>query len=85
MSTGFYAPPLMTKLLSGTDIRLMECVSLGSKEVDFGRREIITREGKRFKDREAIILKVPDNILNTDKDLRIVGGATHQGLVFSLV
>jgi integron integrase len=42
---------LMARLLYGTGMRLMECMMLRVKDVDFGRREIIIREGKGFKDR----------------------------------
>ncbi len=41
----------MVKLPCGTGIRLMKCVSLRVRDVDFGRREIIIREGKGFKGR----------------------------------
>lgn len=46
---------LMTKLLYGTGMRLMECVKLRVKDIDFGRREIIIREGKGFKDRVTML------------------------------
>ena len=46
---------LMTKLLYGTGMRLMECISLRVKDVDFERREIIVREGKGFKDRVTML------------------------------
>lgn len=46
---------LMTKLLYGTGMRLMECVKLRVKDIDFGRHEIIIREGKGFKDRVTML------------------------------
>lgn len=46
---------LMAKLLYGTGMRLMECAMLRVKDVDFGRREIIIREGKGFKDRVTML------------------------------
>jgi integrase len=45
----------MAKLLYGTGMGLMECVSLRVKDVDFGRRDIIIREGKGFKDRVTML------------------------------
>jgi len=46
---------LMGRLLYGTGMRLMECVRLRVKDVDFERREIIVREGKGFKDRVTML------------------------------
>ena len=42
---------LMAALLYGTGIRLMECLRLRVKDVDFGRSEITVRSGKGGKDR----------------------------------
>jgi site-specific recombinase XerD len=42
---------LMASLLYGTGMRLMECVRLRVKDVDFGANQIVVREGKGFKDR----------------------------------
>jgi integron integrase len=44
---------LMAALLYGTGMRLMECVRLRVKDVDFHRSEIIVREGKGDKDRRV--------------------------------
>ncbi len=46
---------LMCALLYGTGMRLMECVRLRVKDVDFGRNEIVVREGKGGKDRRTIL------------------------------
>ncbi|MDP2795230.1 MAG: integron integrase [Sulfurisoma sp.] len=46
---------LMGKLLYGTGMRLMECVRLRVKDVDFGRNEILIREGKGAKDRVTML------------------------------
>lgn len=46
---------LMAKLLYGTGMRLMECVRLRVKDVDFSRKEIIIREGKGNKDRVTVL------------------------------
>ena len=42
---------LMAQLLYGCGLRLMECVRLQVKDVDFERCEIILRESKGFKER----------------------------------
>ena len=44
---------LMAALLYGTGMRLMECVRLRIKDVDFERGEILVREGKGDKDRRV--------------------------------
>ncbi len=46
---------LMTKLLYGTGIRLMECVRLRVKDIDFAQSLIIVRDGKGQKDRVTIL------------------------------
>lgn len=44
---------LMASLLYGAGMRLMEAVRLRVKDMDFGRREIIVRNGKGGKDRRV--------------------------------
>ncbi len=44
---------LMAALLYGTGMRLMECLRLRVKDVDFERQEIVVREGKGGKDRRV--------------------------------
>ncbi len=44
---------LMASLLYGTGMRLMECLRLRVKDVDFARSEILVREGKGGKDRRV--------------------------------
>ena len=46
---------LMSSLLYGTGMRLMECVRLRMKDVDFERREITIRQGKGGKDRRTML------------------------------
>lgn len=46
---------LMARLLYGTGMRLMECLRLRVKDVDFVRREILIREGKGAKDRVTVL------------------------------
>ena len=53
---------LMAALLYGTGMRLLECVRLRVKDVDFGRNEILVRDGKGGKDRRVPLpqrLRVP--------------------------
>lgn len=46
---------LMTSLLYGGGLRLMECVRLRVKDVDFEMRQVTVREGKGFKDRVTML------------------------------
>ncbi|MGL4407992.1 MAG: integron integrase [Zoogloea sp.] len=46
---------LICSLLYGTGMRVMECLRLRVKDVDFARREILIRDGKGFKDRVTML------------------------------
>lgn len=46
---------LMANLLYGTGMRLMECMRLRVKDVDFARMEILVRQGKGAKDRHTML------------------------------
>lgn len=48
-------PWLLASLLYGTGMRLMEALRLRIKDVDFGRSEIIVRDGKGAKDRHTML------------------------------
>lgn len=50
---------LMAALLYGTGLRVMECVRLRIKDIDFGLRRIIVRDGKGGKDR---CVPIPEKI-----------------------
>jgi len=50
---------LMAKLLYGSGLRLMECVRLRVKDVDFDQHQIIVRDGKGGKDRDTLL---PDSL-----------------------
>ncbi len=46
---------LMAKLLYGSGLRVMECVRLRVKDVDFARYQITVRDGKGMKDRVTML------------------------------
>lgn len=46
---------LMARLLYGSGLRLMECVRLRVKDVDFGAHQIVVRSGKGDKDRVTFL------------------------------
>jgi integron integrase len=46
---------LVGSLLYGTGMRIMECLRLRVKDVDFERGEILIRDGKGFKDRVTML------------------------------
>ncbi|MBI3242352.1 MAG: integron integrase [Chloroflexi bacterium] len=50
---------LMAKLLYGSGLRLMECLRLRVKDLDFAQHQIIVREGKGMKDRVTML---PDQL-----------------------
>jgi integron integrase len=51
---------LIARLLYGTGMRLLECLRLRVKDVEFTRREIVVREGKGNKDRVTVL---PENLI----------------------
>ena len=48
-------PLLVCRLLYGTGLRLLECLSLRVKDIDFHRNEITVRDGKGAKDRVTML------------------------------
>jgi integron integrase len=46
---------LVGSLLYGTGMRIMECLRLRVKDIDFERNEILIRDGKGFKDRVTML------------------------------
>lgn len=64
---------LVLRLLYGTGMRLMECIRLRVKDLDFERYEIVVREGKGNKDRVTVLPRalVKELKLQLDKSRRI--------------
>ncbi len=58
-------PQLMAKLLYGSGLRLMECVRLRVKDIDFAQHQIIVRDGKGMEDR---ITMLPGSIVTLLKE-----------------
>ena len=50
---------LMARLIYGSGLRLMECIRLRVKDLDFGLSEVLVRNGKGAKDRVTIL---PENL-----------------------
>jgi integron integrase len=50
---------LMAELLYGSGLRLMECVRLRVKDIDFGYKQITVRDGKGFRERITLL---PDRL-----------------------
>jgi integron integrase len=46
---------LMAKLLFGSGLRLMECLRLRIKDIDFAQRQIVVRDGKGAEDRVTML------------------------------
>lgn len=77
---------LMGWLLYGGGLRLMECLTLRVKDIDFGRHEITVRDGKGEKDRVTILPDAVESVLKEhlqcvkelhDRDLESGFGAVY--------
>jgi integron integrase len=53
-------PQLMTRILYVGGLRLMECLGLRVKDIDFGNLQIIVRDGKGEDDRSTVL---PDSLI----------------------
>lgn len=75
-------PWLLASLLYGTGMRLMECLRLRIKDVDFARHEITVRQGKGGKDRHTVLpaTLVPALHLEVQRALRLHGHDLARGL-----
>lgn len=61
--TGEYQ--LMVKLIYGSGLRLMECLRLRVKDIDFGNNHIVIRDAKGMKDRITVF---PENLKSFIKE-----------------
>lgn len=66
---------LIVRLLYGTGMRLLECLRLRIKDVDFARQEITVREGKGNKDRVTML---PQRLLEPLRAQVAAARAQHQ-------
>jgi integron integrase len=66
---------LAASLLYGSGLRLMECLRLRVKDVEFERREILVREGKGGKDRVTVL---PENLIAPLRQQLAHARALHQ-------
>ncbi len=65
----------MAKLLYGSGLRLMECLRLRIKDVDFQRKQLLVRDGKGRKDRYTILL---DNVITPLQRQIVYATALHE-------
>ncbi len=65
-------PPwlLMGQLLYGAGLRVMECVSLRVKDIDFARRQLVVRRGKGAKDRVTVLPSALEPALRAHLQMR---------------
>ena len=66
---------LIGDLLYGTGMRIMEALRLRVKDVDFGRREILVRDGKGAKDRVTML---PDRLFPVLREHLIEAKRLHR-------
>ncbi len=66
---------LVASLLYGTGMRLLECVRLRVKDVEFERREIVVREGKGNKDRVTVL---PEQVMLPLRDQVATAKRQHE-------
>jgi len=59
---------IMAMLLYGSGLRLMECLRLRVKDIEFSRHEILVREGKGNKDRVTMLPGAVEEHLRTHLD-----------------
>ena len=67
---------LIARLAYGTGMRIMECLRLRVKDVDFARREIVIREGKGFRDRVTVL---PGTLVLPLREHLVRVRALHEG------
>jgi len=66
---------LICRLLYGTGMRLLECLRLRVKDIDFGRNEIVIHDGKGAKDRVTMLPESLKSALQTHLErVRLIHG-----------
>jgi integron integrase len=65
---------LMASLLYGAGLRLTECLKLRVKDVDFGYKQILVRDGKGAKDRVTML---PESVVEPLRKQLVVAKAYH--------
>jgi integrase len=77
---------LTAQLLYGCALRLMECVRLRVKDIDFDQNQIIVRDGKGMKERSTVLAEQLRDILREqiqkvkmvhDQDIKQGGGNVY--------
>jgi len=58
----------MASLLYGTGLRLLECLRLRVKDIDFASHQILVREGKGHKDRRTMLPAAVQELLAAHLD-----------------
>jgi integron integrase len=66
---------LMTKIMYGSGLRIMECMRLRVKDIDFDNRQVIVRGGKGGDDRITVL---PDSLIPEIKNILQDAKALHQ-------
>ncbi len=66
---------LMAKLIYGCGLRVMECIRLRVKDIDFAMNQIVVRDGKGKKDRITVL---PDGVKPTLKEHLVYVKRLHQ-------
>jgi integron integrase len=66
---------LIAKLLYGSGLRLMECLRLRVKDIDFAQHQIIVRDGKGMKDRITVL---PDSLADPLREQLRRAGMLHR-------
>jgi len=69
------APRLMAKIMYGSGLRVMECMRLRVKDIDFDNHQIIVRGGKGDNDRFTVL---PDSLIPEIKHMLQDVKALHQ-------
>ncbi|MEW5818160.1 MAG: integron integrase [Spirochaetota bacterium] len=65
---------LIASLLYGSGLRLLECLRLRVKDIDFSSKQIVVRDGKGFKDRVTLL---PETIIPESKEHLVRVKALH--------